>query len=349
MYQLLQLSPQALKKEIKAAKQFQEKKKFIFAMVLRSILLILFAIAYIVLFSKIFGSENNSIAVGSFCMFLGIRFVSYGYEIKESLFSLGTVLSLMFLGGIVTSIRNSFLVFLLHFLFVWIILLLIANEPIMGNAGIYVFSYLFIVENPVKNELLLTRFLSLICVFIICGTILFLKHHTKNKDDHLIHIFRSFNLNNEKNIWQLRLALGISSALFIGHLLDSPRIVWIGYACMSVLLPFGHYGKQLSTRAFSRISAVIIGSILFGVIISYLPEKYLFIVGPIAGLCIGFSDTNFWNNVLNCFGALLLASELFGLSPSIQFRIQNNIIGAILALVFVFIFEIQRKSTVPNE
>lgn len=341
MYQLLQLSPQVLKKKIKNATQFQEKRKFILAILLRSIFLVLFSIFYILLFSRLFGVENNSVAVGSLCMLLGIRFVSYGYKIKDSLLSLAIVLFLMFLGGIVSLLNSLWIVFIFNFLALLIILLLVANQPIMGNAGIYTFSYLFIAETPVENKLILTRFLSLIFVFLICGLILYFKHNNNDKEIHLVDVLRLNDIHNKKSIWQLRLALGVSLALFLGKLFHLSKVVWVGYACMSILLPYDDckYKKQLFVRVSSRVFAVIMGSILYGYVSSFICEKYTFIIGPIAGLLIGLSGTYFWNNVLNCFGALILASQMYGVKVSIYSRIENNIIGAIVAIIIFLIFK----------
>lgn len=335
VYQLLQLSPQSLKMKIKSAKDARQKKKYFIAMTVRSILLILFAIFYISLFTQIFGSENSSVAVGSFCMLLGIRFVSYGYEIKESLLAFGIVLSLNYFGGIASLLGNNVGKLILHFLFLLVILILVANDPIMGNAGIYVFSYLFIVENPVTGQALQLRIMALVFVFLSCGIIMYSKHKNKHKTLYLKDIFKSFCLKERKTLWQIRLASGVSMALFTGHILQLPRTVWIGYACMSILLP---YSNQLFTRAFIRVSGVIIGSVLFGLAMSSIPEQLTFILGPLAGLLIGFSASYWGNSVLNCFGALILASSIYGTHSAILFRIQNNFLGAFFAIIIVLLF-----------
>lgn len=51
-----------------------------------------------------------------------------------------------------------------------------------------------------------------------------------------------------------------------------------------------------------------------------------------AGVCMGFSSRYFWNNVLNCFGALLLASASFGAAGSAALRVGENLAGVAFAL-----------------
>ena len=334
MYQLLQLSPQTLKEKMRTTSVRAEKNQLILAMVLRSILLIAFAIVYITLFTKLFGAANSSVAVSSFCILLGVRFVSYGVNVIESLGVLALYLVMTFVGGLVTASGNLFLALIVHFIFLLVTLITVANEPILGNGGIYVFGYLFMVENPVKSSALSMRAGALALAFVLCGLILVQKHRKADKNKHIISNFKNFSLKNATSLWQLRLALGVSVVLFFAHAVDLPRAVWCGYACMSVLLP---YSNDFPRRAFQRVAGVVLGSLAFGFFYLVMPTSAHALMGPLAGLCIGFSGTYLWNNILNCFGALLLASTLYGLDASIIFRVENNIIGAVLALLLLWL------------
>lgn len=345
MYQLLQLSPAALKKAFRQTKDRHQQRKLVGALVLRSVLVIAFAISYISLFTLLFGTANSSVAVGSFCILLGLRFVSYGYHIVESILALAVVLGLMFLGGVVSLWANPFWSLVTNFLALAIILLLTTKEPVMGNGGIYVFSYLFISQTPVHQHALVLRGLGLIAVFLLCSHVLHQKHREKDRQLHWRDVLGEFNWRQEKSQWQMRLALGVSSALFFGEMLHLPRVVWLGYASMSVLLSVKGDRQQ---RAFHRVFGVLLGSLLFGIVAYFLPVTHHFLLGPLAGLCIGFSATYFWNNVLNCFGALLLASSLYGLPGAIVLRIGDNLLGAGYALLFILFFECllrQKNST----
>ncbi|WP_423363009.1 FUSC family protein [Mycoplasma sp. P36-A1] len=334
MYQLLQLSPKTLKEMIKDSDSSKEKKRCLIAITLRNFLLILFAIVYISFYTVVFGIENSSIAVGSFCILLGIRFISYNINIKESIAILALYFILTFVANLVSLTNNLYFSLISNFLFLLLIIILVTAKPIMGNAGIYVFSYIFIVETPVATSLLSMRFYALLFSFITCGLILYKKHYKKDKNKHTSELLKQFLKFDFKSLWQLRLATGVSLALFIGHLLQFERAVWIGYACMSILLP---YQNNLKTRAFHRFSGVVVGSLTFGLISSVIPADYYSLIGPIAGLCIGFSVTYFWHSVFNCFGALLLASSLYGIDSSILFRIENNLFGILFAVIFVFL------------
>lgn len=57
LYQKMQLSPAVLRQHIRESFA-QEKKQYVTALVLRSVLLLLFAIAYISIFTSFFGQKN---------------------------------------------------------------------------------------------------------------------------------------------------------------------------------------------------------------------------------------------------------------------------------------------------
>lgn len=331
-YQLLQLGAPALWAQIHAAETGREKARLGAAMACRSVLLVAFAILFIGGLSALFGQENSSLAVTGFCILLGIKFVPYGYRIGDSLVALAMVLALMVVGGMVTLTGSAALSLAANFVFVTIILVLVANDPPMGNAGIYLFGYLFVSQTPVVGYALAARVGCAVVLFVLCGAVLVHKHRRSFRDVRLADLVRGFNLADDKTLWQLRLAAGVAGAIFVGDLLGIPKGVWVGYACMSVLLPYRDESMSLRRRAAERFGGVVVGSLLFNVLAELVPPAWRIAFGPLAGICIGFSSKYFWNNVLNCFGALLLATSVFGLEGSAAVRMIDNLIGVLFAV-----------------
>lgn len=64
----------------------------------------------------------------------------------------------------------------------------------------------------------------------------------------------------------------VSSAMLIASLLGIPRVMWIGIAAMSVLLPFR---KDMEYRVKFRAPGNILGAICFLVLYTVLPERLL--------------------------------------------------------------------------
>lgn len=333
-YQLLQFDARGLWAKIRATDIPREKRRYFLAMAVRSLLLVAFAILFIGVLTAVFGNENSGVVVAGFCILLGIKFVSYGYRVDDSLFALAVVFACMLVGGLVTLAGSPALSFIANFLLVAVILVLVANDPPMGNAGIYVFGYLFVSQTPVTGTALGARALLMLLLWVMCGAVLIHKHHAKFRDIRLAHLLRAFSLASEKSRWQLRLALGVAGALLVGELLGIPRGVWVGYACMSVLLPYGDVEETPAKRAATRLGGVVVGSLAFNGFAALVPAGFLPLLGPLAGICMGFSSKYFWNNALNCFGALLLASGVYGLEGSVALRIYDNLIGVVFAVAF---------------
>lgn len=337
-YQLLQMDARGLWAAIHAAPASHDKARLGFAMALRSILLVAFAILFIGVLTQLFGQNNTGLVVAGFCILLGIKHVPYGFHAADSVIALGLVIGAMILSGTITLVGNSLLSLITNFILVTLILVFVANDPPMGNAGLYIFGYLFVSQTPVTGADLTSRCILGLIIWIMCSAVLVHKHHSKFSDIRLRDLIEDFSLKNPTSIWQLRLAVGVACVLLIGDLLGIPRGVWLGYACMSVLLPYGEKKGSSLKRAGLRLSGVVIGSTLFYLFSWFVPTEYRFLFGPLAGICIGFSNKYIVDSALNCFGALLLAESVYGMGGSAILRIWDNLLGVVFAVIFTALF-----------
>lgn len=337
-YQLLQMDARGLWAAIHAAPASRDKARLGFAMALRSILLVAFAILFIGVLTQLFGQNNTGLVVAGFCILLGVKHVPYGFHAADSVIALGLVIGAMILSGTITLVGNSLLSLITNFILVTLILVFVANDPPMGNAGLYIFGYLFVSQTPVTGADLTSRCILGLIIWIMCSAVLVHKHHSKFSDIRLRDLIENFSLKNPTSIWQLRLAVGVACVLLIGDLLGIPRGVWLGYACMSVLLPYGEEKGSSLKRAGLRLSGVVIGSTLFYLFSWFVPTEYRFLFGPLAGICIGFSNKYIVDSALNCFGALLLAESVYGMGGSAILRIWDNLLGVVFAVIFTALF-----------
>lgn len=337
-YQFLQMDARGLWAAIHAAPASRDKARLGFAMALRSILLVAFAILFIGILTQLFGQNNTGLVVAGFCILLGIKHVPYGFHAADSVIALGLVIGAMILSGTITLVGNSLLSLITNFILVTLILVFVANDPPMGNAGLYIFGYLFVSQTPVTGADLTSRCILGLIIWIMCSAVLVHKHHSKFSDIRLRDLIENFSLKNPTSIWQLRLAVGVACVLLIGDLLGIPRGVWLGYACMSVLLPYGEEKGSSLKRAGLRLSGVVIGSTLFYLFSWFVPTEYRFLFGPLAGICIGFSNKYIVDSALNCFGALLLAESVYGMGGSAILRIWDNLLGVVFAVIFTALF-----------
>ena len=143
-------------------------------------------------------------------------------------------------------------------------------------------------------------------------------------------LFREFDIHSARNIWYIRLTVIVSSAMFIVSALGLPRAMWAGIACMSVCLPFT---EDCTGRAQDRGLFNVVGAALFIVLYLVLPESMYSLIGIIGGIGVGYSAGYRWQTAFNTFGALSIASALFGMPMAVALRVGINVISSAYTLV----------------
>ena len=344
---MLQLNQAELKSMINGEGSKKERSRLWLAIFLRAVLIVAFSVALISPLSMLFGSENSSMGVVLLCIILSIRFVDFGYCVRDSLRNLGIVFLLLLFSPSADLFLNPIFSFFVHFFSILLIVLMTSDKPEMGNGGLFAFSYILLAGNAVSGELFIKRAILTLISYGICAIIFFQKHRDKNAQIRYHSIISGFSLKSKKCRWQLQLALGISLLLALGNLLKIQRLMWAGFACASLL---GCYSAdsheqgleidkaETKNRFWARLAGAILGSAIFAIIYTLVPQKLHFLFGPIGGICLGFCTKYRYKTALNCVGALLLGTALYGLSGSVFLRIINNLIGASFGYGFFVIY-----------
>lgn len=336
-YDALQLDPAILKQKIDACDTKREKQYYWLAMTTRSVLIVAFAIVFISLLSKVFGADNTPLAVALFCMMLGIRFVNFEYCIGDSLVALAAVLAILVLAPTAATVLPPLLLVPMHFVAFFALLYLTTQRPETGNGGLYSFAYIYLTGNPVVGVALLRRGQLALVGYLICGAILFAKHRHQHKAARFSHVIRKFDLSAPVNLWQLRMALGVSLVLTVGQVFRVERFMWMGFACASLLSEYPYSGSTL-TRFWQRLVGAVAGSCAFWVLYLVTPDAFHSLMGPLGGLCLGFCVDYRYKTAMNCFGALMLATGIYGLRGAVILRIMDTLLGVTFGLIFAAVF-----------
>ena len=172
---------------------------------------------------------------------------------------------------------------------------------------------------------------------MICGAILFAKHRHKHSDVRFHHVLRRFDLSAPVHLWQLRMALGVSLVLTAGQVFAVERFMWMGFACASLLSAYPYSGNTF-VRFRQRIEGAVAGSCAFFVLYLVTPESFHSLMGPLGGLCLGFCTDYRYKTAMNCFGALMLATGIYGLGGAVILRIVDTCLGVTFGLVFALVF-----------
>ena len=112
--------------------------------------------------------------------------------------------------------------------------------------------------------------------------------------------------------------------------------MWAGIACMSVCLPFTN---DCVARSGKRWMFNIVGCLLFIVLYTVLPKSMYAYIGIIGGIGVGYSAGYSWQTVFNTFGALSIASGLFGMPYAVALRIGANLFGSVYTILCNKLFD----------
>ena len=336
-YNALQLDPAVLKRKIAACDTRREKLYYWGAMAARSALIVAFAIGFISLLSGVFGSDNTPMAVALFCILLGIRFVHFEYCVGDSLLTLAAVLAILVLAPCAAAVLPPLLVIPLHFLSFFAVLYMTTQRPEMGNGGLYSFAYVYLTGNPVAGEALLRRGLLALVGYAICGAILYAKHREQHRTTRFHQVLRRFDLSTPVHLWQLRMALGVSLVLTAGQAFGVERFMWMGFACASLLSEYP-YSCHTAHRFRQRIVGAVVGSGAFWLLYLLTPEALHPLMGPLGGFCLGFCTDYRYKTAMNCFGALMLGTGIYGLEEAVLLRIADTVLGVTFGLIFASLF-----------
>ena len=173
--------------------------------------------------------------------------------------------------------------------------------------------------------------------YLICGAILFAKHRHQHTTTRFHHVMRRFDLSTQVHLWQVRMALGVSLVLTVGQVVGVERFMWMGFACASLLSECPYSGNAC-VRSRQRIIGAIAGSCAFFILYLVTPEAFHSLMGPLGGLCLGFCTDYRYKTAMNCFGALMLGTGIYGLSGAVLLRIVDTVLGVLFGLLFAAIF-----------
>ncbi len=343
-YQAMQLGADSLKPLIKNTEDKKLKQKYIIAFVLKNILCILFCIFVVVSFSNIFGSENSIVGVITVLSLQTFRFSNLDFDVKQSAFTLFGIFCILMIGPYLASMSIPIVGFVINFISIMVIAILACHNVALSNQSILVLSYVLLYGYQINDiNVYINRVCALAVGGIIVAGIFYIKQRKQKFENKFIDIIKGFNFSNDRTKWQLKLTLAVCSGLLIGDLLNLPKTIWVGLACISIVQPDK---KRVDIRCKERIPFAIVGCIIFYILYCILPKEFKSLIGILGGIMCGFSATYKWQTVFNAFGGLTAAVPILGLEIAIIFRIVNNVLGAIYGRLFSKIFDkIEEKIT----
>lgn len=336
-YEVMQLGTCNLKPLIKATEDDKLKKKYIIALIVKNFLCLLFCMIIVTFFNNVFGVDNSIVGVVTVIALMTFRFANLDFKTGQSAIAILGIFAIFIISPYVATIVHPVVGSIINFISMMAIVVLSCHNVVLSNQSTFILSYLLLYGYEVNDvNGYVNRVFALILGGIIVAGIFYYKHRKVNFENNFSDIIKDIDFSTPRTKWQLKLVLGITIAILMGELLNLPRVIWIGFACMSVLQP---EKEKVEYRVKKRYPFVIIGCLIFAVIYLVLPQEYKGYAGILGGLMVGFSGTYAWQTSFNCFGALTAAVPVFGLGWAIVIRIGYNIIGVIYSKVYNKIFD----------
>ena len=304
-YQELQLSSTGSKQLIKNTTDKKEKRRHILIYNFKVYLVMVFCVAVVSLYSKFIGNDNSVVGVTVLLAVLVLR-------------------------------QAPVPAFFVNVVCIMLLMILGCHNVIMYNHSTFVLGYLLLFGYDVSGHAYILRLEGLLVGMILCMIIFYKNQKNRPYRRKFSHLFQEFNIHSARSRWYIKLTFIVSSAMLIMSLLGLPRAMWAGIACMSVCLPFTN---DCVARSGKRWMFNIVGGLLFVVLYTILPESMYAYIGIIGGIGVGYSAGYSWQTVFNTFGALSIASGLFGMPYAVALRIGANLFGSVYTVLCNKLFD----------
>ena len=331
LYQELQLSSVGSKQLIHSTTDKKEKRRHILIYNFKVYLVMAFCVALVTLYSKLTGNENSVVGVTVLLALLVLRQADFGIQTKHGLISIAGIFMILMVGPRLANILPVFGTFAVNIVCIFLLMILGCHNVIMYNHSTFVLGYLLLYGYDVSGESYRMRVVGLAVGMAVCMAVFYKDQKNRPYRRTFVDLFREFDIHSARNIWYIKLTFIVSSAMLIVTLLGLPRAMWAGIACMSVCIPFT---QDCPPRAVDRGLFNIVGCALFIVLYLILPESMYSMIGIIGGIGVGYSAGYKWQTAFNTFGALAIASSLFGMPMAVALRVGINVIAAAYTVVF---------------
>lgn len=336
IYQALQLNAAGSKNLIRSSANQKDRIKWSLVYLLKVFLTVIFCFLFVTVLSILFGNENSIAGVAVLLILLLVRQADFGINMRGSILAMFLLFFILAGGPRLANLAPPVGAFFINSACILVITILACHNIIMFNHFTFVLCYLLLYGYDVTGTSYLARIAVLSFGFFLCAVVFYFRHRRQSFKRGFMHLLEEFDLTSSRTQWQIRISLSTASSMLIGCLIDFPRVMWIGIACMSIMAPLV---KDCAYREIRRAPFNMIGCILFVSLYHVLPDELLPFLGILGGIGVGFSAGYSFQNIFNTLGALMVATNLFGLYHAVLLRIGSNIFATLYCIFFNKVWE----------
>ena len=330
-YQELQLNQAGSKAVIRNAKGRREKLHHTAIYMCKIAITMMFCMCFVMAYGRIFGQDNSIVGVVVLLFLMVFKNADFGISMKGSIGVIGLIFSILIIGPAAACLAGPFAGMIINAICIFLLAFFGCHNILMSNHSTVVLGYLLLYGYEVPMEAFAERVLGLLVGALMTAVVFYRGHKNRSYKRNMKSLFKEINLHSSRTRWQMAMTFGIASGMALVELLNMPRSMWAGIAVMSVILPFE---KDSKARSKERIPGNVIGGILFLILYLILSPSFLAYAGIIGGIGVGFSASYRWQSVFNTFGAIAVATGLFGLPAAVILRVLHNVCGSLYGQLF---------------
>ena len=197
----------------------------------------------------------------------------------------------------------------------------------------FVLCYVFLQGSPATDSELPIRIISLFIGGALVAIIYYLTHRKAEEEDRrtIKDMLSNIDIHSLQTNFSLRMAIGITVAIFIGTVFDFTKGMWITSTVLSLTQP---YYTDIKEKIGQRLVGTVIGAIIFIILFNFLIPKSLdSIVLLVIGYIYSFIKPYKIQMIFVTLNSLAAAMILFDASTSVPMRIFFVIIGIVIAVL----------------
>ena len=296
------------------------------------LILLIGIIVFISIFSSIFGSNNTLIGVVIITAILMFSSMNLSLEFKDAI--LGIIVFFSAMG--ITSYFVKYHPYIgigVDFILVFLMTYIFSIDTKKKLYLPFILCYVFLQGSPATDSELPTRVISLFIGGALVAIIYYLTHRKAEKEDRrtIKDMLSNIDIHSLQTNFSLRMAIGITVAIFIGTIFDFTKGMWITSTVLSLTQP---YYTDIKEKIGQRLVGTVIGAIIFIILFNFLIPKSLdSIVLLVIGYIYSFIKPYKIQMIFVTLNSLAAAMILFDASTSVPMRIFFVIIGIVIAVL----------------
>lgn len=252
---------------------FLKDKKDFFKLALKNLVLIAIIIIFISSFSSIFGYINQFLGVALITAILMFLNINIGIDKKQAPF---VIFGLYFLIAVAITIEryNIYLAIVTNALTIFTIMILTTVKVEFKPYIPFMLMYIFAQGNPCPMEEIWKRFF----ILVGCGLVLAILYYARNRKSEeegktVKEIFKSISLENQTTVFSIKMAIGVTLAMFIIDFWGMTRGMWISACTLAITQPHSKTTRQtMKLRVLGTIIGILGYFLIFGAYI--IPQQY---------------------------------------------------------------------------